>query len=157
MANSNGTSERSGVICTDGILKFKSAGYCTYNGSTVFGSSSKATKKNIKPLTQKQKEEVYELIKNIPTKQYDYKKEYGKPFNYGFVIEDIEDTKLKDLLHITQNEENKDIKMYSTEDLARLELITIQELMKKIDKLEEKISNFENKQNNDIIKESEVI
>ena len=47
--------------------------------------------------------------------------------------------------------------MYSTEDLARLELITIQELMKKIDKLEEKISNFENKQNNDIIKESEVI
>ena len=157
MGNSNGTSEKSGVICTNGILKFKSTGYCTYNGSTVFGSSSKATKENIVDLKEEQKEEVYELIKNIPTKQYDYKKEYGKPFNYGFVIEDIEDTKLKDLLHITQAENNKDIKMYSTEDLARLELITIQELMKKIDKLEEKISNFENKQNNDIIKESEVI
>lgn len=156
MANSNGTTQKSSVTCENGILKFYSAGYCTYNGSTVFGSSSKATKKNIKPLNQMQKDEVYELIKGIPTKQYDYKEQYGKPFNYGFIIEDIEDTKLKDLLHITQNDENKDIKLYSTEDLARLELITIQELMKKIDKLEEKISNLENKQSNDIIKEREV-
>lgn len=144
MLNANGTTQRSSVTCQDGILKFFSAGYCTYNGSTVFGSSSKATKENIKPLTQKQKEEVYELIKQIPTKQYDYKKQYGKPFNYGFVIEDIEDTKLKDLLHITQNEENKDIKMYSTEDLVRLQLITIQELMKKIDNLQERVSFLEN-------------
>lgn len=144
MINANGTGERSGITCSNGVLSFRSTGYCTYNGSTVFGSSSKATKKNIKPLTQKQKEEVYELIKQIPTKQYDYKKQYGKPFNYGFVIEDIEDTKLKDLLHITQNEENKDIKMYSTEDLVRLQLITIQELMKKIDKLQERVSFLEN-------------
>lgn len=143
MLNANGTTQRSSVTCQDGILKFFSAGYCTYNGSTVFGSSSKATKENIKPLTQKQKEEVYELIKQIPTKQYDYKKQYGKPFNYGFIIEDIEDTKLKDLLHITQNEENKDIKMYSTEDLVRLQLITIQELMKKIDNLQERVSFLE--------------
>ena len=141
MLNANGTTQRSSVTCQDGILKFFSAGYCTYNGSTVFGSSSKATKENIKPLTQKQKEEVYELIKQIPTKQYDYKKQYGKPFNYGFVIEDIE---VKDLLHITQNEENKDIKMYSTEDLVRLQLITIQELMKKIDNLQERVSFLEN-------------
>lgn len=147
MLNANGTTQRSSVTCQDGILKFFSAGYCTYNGSTVFGSSSKATKKNIKPLTQKQKEEVYELIKQIPTKQYDYKKQYGKPFNYGFVIEDIEDTKLKDLLHITQNEENKDIKMYSTEDLVRLQLITIQELMKKIDNLQERVSFLEKQKN----------
>lgn len=141
MLNANGTTQRSSVTCQDGVLKFYSAGYCTYNGSTVFGSSSKATKENIKPLTQKQKDEVYELIKQIPTKQYDYKKEYGKPFNYGFVIEDIENTKLKDLLHITQNDENKDIKMYSTEDLVRLQLIVIQELMKKVEALEKKESD----------------
>lgn len=147
MINANGTGERSGITCSNGVLSFRSTGYCTYNGSTVFGSSSKATKKNIKPLTQKQKEEVYELIKQIPTKQYDYKKQYGKPFNYGFVIEDIEDTKLKDLLHITQNEENKDIKMYSTEDLVRLQLITIQELMKKIDNLQERVSFLEKQKN----------
>lgn len=147
MINANGTGERSGITCSNGVLSFRSTGYCTYNGSTVFGSSSKATKKNIKPLTQKQKDEVYELIKQIPTKQYDYKKQYGKPFNYGFIIEDIEGTKLKDLLHITQNEENKDIKMYSTEDLVRLQLITIQELMKKIDNLQERVLFLEKQKN----------
>ncbi len=143
MANADGTSEKSGVSCTNGILKFTSDGYCTYNGTTVFGSSSKATKENIVDLKDEQKEEVYELIKTIPTKQYDYKKQYGKPFNYGFIIEDIEDTKLKDLLHITQAENNEDIKMYSTEDLARLELITIQMLMNKIEKLEARIESLE--------------
>lgn len=143
MGNADGTNEKSGVSCTNGILKFSSDGYCTYNGSTVFGSSSRATKENIVDLKDEQKEEVYELIKTIPTKQYDYKKEYGKPFNYGFIIEDIEDTKLKDLLHISQAENNEDIKMYSTEDLARLELITIQMLMNKIEKLEAKIESLE--------------
>ena len=140
MINANGTGERSGITCSNGVLSFRSTGYCTYNGTTVFGSSSKATKENIEDLSKEQKEEVYELIKNIPTKQYDYKKEYGKPFNYGFVIEDIENTKLKELLHITQAENNKDIKMYSTEDLVRLQLIVIQELMKKVETLEKKES-----------------
>lgn len=143
MINSDGTGQRSSVTCQNGVLKFYSYGYCTYNGSTVFGSSSKATKENIVDLTQEQKDEVYDLLKNIPTKQFDYKKQYGKPFNYGFIIEDIEDTKLKDLLHITQNEDNKDIKMYSTEDLVRLQLIAIQELMKKIETLENKIKELE--------------
>lgn len=157
MINANGTGERSGITCSNGVLSFRSTGYCTYNGSTVFGSSSRATKENIIDLTKEQKEEVYSLLKEIPLKQYDYKKEYGKKFNYGFIIEDIEDTKLKELLHITQSENNKDIKMYSTEDLVRLELITIQELMKKIDKLEERISDLEKKENSDIIKEREVM
>lgn len=143
MINADGTGERSGVNCTNGILKFSSSGYCTYNGSTVFGSSSKATKENIVDLNQEQKDEVYELIKNIPLKQYDYKEEYGKKFNYGFIIEDVEDTKLNDLLHITQSETNTDIKMYSTEDLVRLQLITIQELMSKVEKLENKIKELE--------------
>lgn len=143
MINADGTGEKSGITCSNGILEFRSTGYCTYNGTSVFGSSSKATKKNIVDLTQNQKDEVYELIKQVPTKQYDYKEEYGKPFNYGFIIEDIEGTKLKDLLHITQAENNKDIKMYSTEDLVRLELITIQELMKKVETLENKIKELE--------------
>ena len=146
MINADGTGERSGITCSNGVLSFRSTGYCTYNGTTVFGSSSKATKENIEDLSQEQKEEVYQLIKNIPTKQYDYKKEYGKPFNYGFIIEDIENTKLKELLHITQAENNKDIKMYSTEDLVRLQLIVIQELMRKVETLEKKESenNAEN-------------
>lgn len=145
MINSNGTGEKSGITCSNGVLAFRSTGYCTYNGSTVFGSSSRATKKNIVDLTQEQKDEVYELIKQIPTKQYDYKEEYGNPFNYGFIIEDIENTKLNNLLHITQAENNQDIKMYSTEDLVRLQLITIQELMKKMETLENRIKELEEK------------
>lgn len=143
MINGDGTGEKSAVSCTNGILKLTSDGYCTYNGAPVFGSSSRATKENIVDLTEEQKDEVYDLIKNVPTKQFDYKKEYGKPFNYGFIIEDIENTKLNDLLHITQAENNEDIKMYSTEDLARLELITIQKLMDKIETLENKIKELE--------------
>ncbi len=142
-----GESENTAVRCTNGILKFYSnQGYCTYNDTPVFGSSSKATKENIVDLTEDQKSEVVELLENIPLKQYDYKKQYGKPFNYGFVIEDVEDTKLKDLLHITQCEANKDIKMYSTEDLARLELIVIQELIKKNKDLEYRLSQLEAKE-----------
>ena len=156
METSSGTNEKSSVNCTNGILKFRSSGYCTYNGSIVFSSSSRATKEKIKDLVQEQKDEVYNLIKNIPTKQYDYKKQYGNKLNYGFIIEDIEDTKLKDLLHITQNNENKDIKMYSTEDLVRLQLITIQELMKKVEILEQKVIYLESNIKNDIINESEV-
>lgn len=143
MSDSAGTNEKSAVSCENGVLKFRSTGYCSYNGTTVFNSSSRATKENIVDLTQKQKDEVYELIKNIPTKQYDYKKQYGKKFNYGFIIEDIEETKLNDLLHISQSETNKDIKLYSSEDLVRLQLITIQELMKKNEELEKRIKKLE--------------
>lgn len=132
-------SERSAVTCANGALYLASAGAIYANGVAIGGSSSRATKKNIVDLKQGQKEELYELIKNIPLKQYDYKKQYGKKINYGFIIEDIEDTKLNDLLHITQNPNNKDVKNYSSEDLARLELVVIQELMKKVEKLEELI------------------
>lgn len=129
--------ERSAVTCADGALYLSSAGAIYANGVQIGGSSSKATKENIVDLEENQKKEVYQLIRNIPLKQYDYKKQYGKKINYGFIIEDIENTKLKDLLHITQNPNNQDIKNYSSEDLARLELVVIQEIMKKIENLEE--------------------
>ena len=139
MSNSAGTTEKSCVSIENGLLAFRSTGYATYNGSTVWGSSSKATKENIKTLDDSDKDEVYKLIKDIPLISFDYKKQYsGQKNNYGFLIEDIENTKLKTLLHINQSETNKDIKTYSTEDLTRLELVVIQEMMKKIEKLEEK-------------------
>ena len=143
MNTSAGTGERSAVECTNGILKLRATSYITANGQTIGGSSSKATKKHINDLKQKQKDEVYDLIKNIPLKQYDYKKKYGKKFNYGFIIEDIEDTLLKQLLHITQLETNKEIKTYSNEDLTRLLLIVVQELQKKNEDLEKRIEMLE--------------
>ena len=139
----NGSGERSAVECANGTLYLRSAGTIYANGQAIGGSSSKATKENIKDLTKKQKQELVKLIENIPLKQYDYKKEYGKKVNYGFIIEDIEETKLNDLLHITQSEINKDIKTYSSEDLTRLELVVIQELIKKNRELEERIKKLE--------------
>ena len=139
----NATDERSAVSCEDGTLRLRSVGAIYANGVAIGGSSSKATKKNIKDLTKKQRQEIVDLIENIPLKQYDYKKQYGKKFNYGFLIEDIENTKLNDLLHITQNENNKDIKVYSSEDLTRIELVVIQELIKKNHELEERIMKLE--------------
>lgn len=132
-------SERSAVTCANGALYLASSGAIYANGVAIGGSSSRATKENIIDLSQENKDELYTLIKDIPLKQYDYKSQYGKKNNYGFIIEDIENTKLNNLLHIVQNQNNKDIKNYSSEDLTRLELVVIQELMKKVEKLEELI------------------
>ena len=142
MGNANGTDERAGVQVSNRTLYLRSDGVIYANGVAIGGSSSRATKTNIKDLSQEKKDELYELIKNIPLKEYDYKKQYGKPNNYGFIIEDIEDTKLDTLLHINHDNKNKDIKNYCSEDLVRLELVIIQELMKKIDKLEKEIDKY---------------
>ena len=145
MGTASGTTEKSACECANGTLKLRSTGTIYANGVAIGGSSSRATKKNIKELSQDKKDELYDLIKNIPLKEYDYKVQYGKKENYGFIIEDIEDTKLNTLLHVVQNEQNGDIKNYSSEDLTRLELVVIQELMKRVEKLENKITEMEEK------------
>lgn len=141
MACARGTdasNKRSSVTCRDGILQFYSAGHYTYNGQTSWASSEKM-KENIKLLTNDEKQEIYSIIKNIPLKKYDYKKEYGSKNHYGFIIEDIENTILNDLLHIKQSKIDKNVKTYDADDLDRIELVVIQELMKKIERIEEKI------------------
>lgn len=140
----NGTGERSAIgIRYDQLYLKSNYGSIYANGVAIGGSSSINTKENIKDLTEDKKQELYLMLKNIPLKEYDYKEQYGKKENYGFLIEDIENTKLNNLLHIVRNEVNPDIKVYSSEDLTRLELIVIQELMKKIETLEEKIEKLE--------------
>lgn len=143
MSDASGKNERSAISCENGTLKLRSTGAIYANGVAIGGSSSKATKENIKDLSQEKKDELYNLIKNIPLKEYDYKEQYGKKENYGFIIEDIENTKLNTLLHIVQNKNNKDMKNYSSEDLVRLELVIIQELMKKNEMLEKRIEKLE--------------
>lgn len=143
MSDASGTNEKSAISCENGTLKLRSTGVIYANGVAIGGSSSKATKENIKDLSQEKKDELYNLIKNIPLKEYDYKEQYGKKENYGFIIEDIENTKLNTLLHIVQNKNNKDMKNYSSEDLVRLELVIIQELMKKNEMLEKRIEKLE--------------
>lgn len=141
MLNSDGTQERSAVSCADGQLNLRSAGVIYANGAAIGGSSSKNTKTNIVELTEEKKNELYDLVKDIPLYEYDYKPEYGKETNYGFLIEDVEGTKLNDLLHIVKV--NEDIKTYCSEDLTRLNLIIIKELMKKVESLENKIKELE--------------
>ena len=143
MSDASGTNEKSAISCENGTLKLRSTGAIYANGVAIGGSSSKATKENIKDLSQEKKDELYNLIRDIPLKEYDYKEQYGKKENYGFIIEDIENTKLNTLLHIVQNKNNKDMKNYSSEDLARLELVIIQELMKKNEMLEKRIEKLE--------------
>ena len=143
MSDASGTNEKSAISCENGTLKLRSTGAIYANGVAIGGSSSKATKENIKDLSQEKKDELYNLIRDIPLKEYDYKEQYGKKENYGFIIEDIENTKLNTLLHIVQNKNNKDMKNYSSEDLVRLELVIIQELMKKNEMLEKRIEKLE--------------
>lgn len=143
MSDASGTNEKSAISCENGTLNLRSTGVIYANGVAIGGSSSKATKENIKDLSQEKKDELYNLIKNIPLKEYDYKEQYGKKENYGFIIEDIENTKLNTLLHIVQNKNNKDMKNYSSEDLVRLELVIIQELIKKNEMLEKRIEKLE--------------
>lgn len=141
MGNTDGTDERSAVECGDRTLYLRSDGVIYANGAAIGGSSSKNTKTNIVELSQEKKDELYKLIKDIPLCEYDYKPQYGKENNYGFLIEDIEETKLNDLLHITKV--NEDIKTYCSEDLTRLNLIIIKELMNKVESLENRIKELE--------------
>ena len=141
MGNEDGTDERSAVECGNKTLYLRSDGVIYANGVAIAGSSSKNTKTNIVELSQEKKDELYRLIKDVPLYEYDYKPEYGKEKNYGFLIEDVEETKLNDLLHIVKV--NEDIKTYCSEDLTRLNLIMIKELMKKVESLENKIKELE--------------
>ena len=107
------------------------------NNQFYSGSSSINTKENLKPLTNKQIVEIYEVLKNLDIYQYDYKKKYGgRKNNIGFLVEDIENTALEKYLHVYKDEEDKNRKSYNNEDLIKAVLIALQELMKRVDKNE---------------------
>lgn len=111
------------------------------NGTRIGGYSDKNTKKNIKELTTEDKEKLLNEIRELPTYKYDYKKEYGgETDNYGIIIQDFEDNEiLGKALHITEYLGNK---KYNHEDLSQIDLILIQTLLDKIDKLEGEIKDL---------------
>ena len=111
------------------------------NNTLLAGGSSKKMKQNIKELSQKEVDTIYNELKNLPRYQYDYKEKYsGQKNNYGFIIEDFENKKLGEILHIVKGEENT--KYYSHNDLTLVNSIIIQELMKKIEKLEKEMEEI---------------
>ena len=139
-------------VGSNGIIMSTGTGGISLNGSTIHSGSSRLMKKNIKLLNQKQLDEIYAEVEKMPLYKYDYKKEFynGEKNNYGFIIEDIEDTILKDVIHI--NEDDNGYKQFNPTDLPKLNLIIIKELIKKVDKLEQKIANLKEEQKSNIIK-----
>ena len=141
-----------GIRAFNGNLRLRSNYYTVVSGDQgvyiqnqfFASSSSKGTKENIKSLEEQKINKIYNVIKNMPFYTFDYKEKYsGRKNNVGFIIEDIENTILDDYLHIYKSEDDKNYKNYNSEDLTRIELVVIQEMMKKIDILENKISDLE--------------
>ena len=130
-------------VGSNGIVMSTGTGGVTVNGNVVHSGSSKLMKKNIKLLKQNQLNDIYSAVKKMPLYKYDYKKEFynGEKNNYGFIIEDIEDTILKDVIHI--NEDDNGYKQFNPTDLPKLNLIIIKELIKKVEALENKIKEME--------------
>ena len=106
----------------------------------IHGGSSIKIKKNIEKINQEEKNKVYDIIKNIDLYSYNYKEEYNssKDLYHGFMIEDLENTILKDYLHFKQNENDKNIKTFESAELPKLNLLLIKTLIDKIEKLEAK-------------------
>lgn len=87
---------------------------------------------------------LYEIVKNglvyikdMNLYHYDFKSKYinGLKDNFGFIIEDIEDTILNRTLHVKQDEKDENVKYYSDGDLIRTLLIVVQQLQEKVEKL----------------------
>ena len=95
------------------------------------------SKKNIRLLKDEEKDDIYRSIKEMNLYHYDFKSKYvnGLNDNFGFIIEDIEDTILKRTLHVKQDEKDENVKYYSDGDLIRTLLIVVQQLQEKVEKL----------------------
>lgn len=120
--------------------------YGVYAGSNrLDGSSSKNVKENIKLIKQKYINEIYNEVDKMPFYTYDYKEKYGDKNDFGFIIEDIENTCLRDVLKISQNQDDKNVKNYGTLELNKMNLLLIKELMKKNQQLEKRIEDLERK------------
>ena len=107
----------------------------------VHGSSSRNIKQNINNIDKKELIEIANIIKDMPIYSYYYKKEYNDPtiLHHGFIIEDIEKTKLNEYLHFIQDPQDKNLKTYDGGELPKLNLILIKYLLQKIDDLERRL------------------
>ena len=115
------------------------------NNNRLDGSSSRNVKENIKKIKQEYINDIYREVNKMPFYTFDYKEKYGEKNQFGFIIEEIENSCLKEVLKIRQNEENELIKSYSPLELSKMNLLLIKELMKRNEKLENKCKELEEK------------
>jgi len=129
------------------------------------GPSSRNVKKNLKDIKNDYKN-VYEDLKDINMYTYDYKYKGIKdnPSDYGFIIDEIEDTKtlskyfrnydtklyLKNNEVVTQSYSDEDMNKYQSLDIKEWErdayikglFITIKALQNEIEELKEEVKNL---------------
>lgn len=140
MRGTSGDNRLSSLTIANGEGRF-AGGTFYVNGTPVGSSSSKNMKKNIKALDHNLVGELYNIIHSMNMYKFDYKKKYikGQKNNIGFIIEDIEDTILAEILHVKKDEKDKNVKYYSNNDLTGLCLLLIKELMNKYEMMEKEM------------------
>ena len=166
------------------IAMYAVGGYCYAEGADVSSSkiktangsaSSKNVKKNFKEFDNKKYERAINLLKDMKLYEYDYKYDlYKNRHQYGFIIDELQKLNGNEFFdfeeeeaivkgeHLDFNLDNKSIddeiikvKSYNSDVLDKYLLTVVKGLLAKIEILEQKVFDLENKQKNDIIKESE--
>lgn len=166
------------------IAMYAVGGYCYAEGANVSSSkiktangsaSSKNVKKNFKEFDNKKYERAINLLKDMKLYEYDYKYDlYKNRHQYGFIIDELQKLNGNEFFdfeeeeaivkgeHLDFNLDNKStddetikVKSYNSDVLDKYLLTVVKGLLAKIEILEQKVLDLENKQKNDIIKESE--
>ena len=166
------------------IAMYAVGGYCYAEGADVSSSkiktangsaSSKNVKKNFKEFDNKKYERAINLLKDMKLYEYDYKYDlYKNRHQYGFIIDELQKLNGNEFFdfeeeeaivkgeHLDFNLDNKStddetikVKSYNSDVLDKYLLTVAKGLLAKIEILEQKVFDLENKQKNDIIKESE--
>ena len=113
-----------------------------YIKGNVYGGSSRAIKNNIVELSIEELNSIYDSYKNQKIYSFNYKKEYNDNYTkkrYGFILDEMENTKIGDMINILQDTKDKNIKTYNPEDLSKANFIMIKILQDKIEKLEKEV------------------
>lgn len=147
--------EGAGIFIGDGTMgnsaskiKIGAAKTALYLKGQIYNNlSSRRVKQNIQPITDDEKEDLYNNIKNTTFYTYNYKKGYGDSgirTYRGFIIEDLENTIVEQYLGFAQDEKDNNIKTFDTVALSQMNLILIHQLQKKIEILEKQIKKESN-------------
>ena len=113
-----------------------------YIKGSLYTGSSRGIKRKIKELKAKELEEIYNSYKSQKVYSYNYKKKYDEEHErrrYGFILDEMENTKIGDMIGIKQSVSDKNIKTYNADDLAKANFIMIKVLIDKIEKLEKEV------------------
>ena len=142
--------EGTGIFIGDGTMgnsastvKIGAAKTALYLKGQIYNNlSSRKVKQNIQPITDDEKEDLYNSIKNTTFYTYNYKEGYGdngaRTYR-GFIIEDLENTIVEQYLGFVQDKKDNNIKTFDTVSLSQMNLILIHQLQKKIEILEKQI------------------